>query len=92
MLSQHQAGAKGRKGVVGTVIRSWVFWAAAVVALVASPALFLALLIGGSVVATVGVVAFRRHGVVLWAALGLGLAVGSLPYSILALLRLMELR
>ncbi len=52
------------------------------VCLVASPALFLSTLVVGAVLAAIGVVAWirRRHPTPL--AIGLGMIIGSLPYSI----------
>lgn len=62
---------------------SWWLWGAALVALVASPALALSTLMLGLVVAGLGGVIWARRGAAGVCAAGLGLVVGSLPYMAL---------
>ena len=65
------------------MLLSWWLWGAALVALVASPALALSTLVLGLVVAALGAVARSRRGAAGVCAAGLGLVLGSLPYMAL---------
>ncbi|GEM_PF-6513919 len=76
----------GQRSLGTALLRSPVLWIAAVVCVIASPALFLSTLVVGLVVTVVGLVLRRRAGVRVWPlALGIGMILGSLPYSIAAL-------
>ncbi|MBE7702389.1 hypothetical protein H9623_19040 [Oerskovia sp. Sa1BUA8] len=74
-------------------VRSWWLWAAAVPALAMSPMLFLTTLVGGGLLVVAAGALVRVHrDVVIALAIGGGLVIGSLPYALLALSRLLGLR
>lgn len=72
------------------LVRSPVLWVAAAVCLVASPALFLSTLVLGAVIAAVGVAVWASSRRAWPLALGVGMVVGSLPYTTAGLVRLIS--
>lgn len=75
----------GWHGVFRSVVRSPWFWCALLASLVASPVTFLTTLVLGTVALVIGswLWSTRTQSVVL--AVGAGLVLGSLPYSLAAL-------
>jgi hypothetical protein len=73
------------RGLVPSVVACPWLWVSAVLCMVASPALFLSTLVVGAVLTLIGIVAWIRGRHVVPLAIGLGMASGSLPYSLAAL-------
>jgi hypothetical protein len=79
-----------RAGLWASLLRSPVLWVAAVLTLIASPALFLSTLVLGVVLVGIGVFQWLGPGRIWPLALGVGMVLGSLPYSITALVHLLS--
>jgi hypothetical protein len=75
----------GRHGVLRSVVRSPWFWCALLASLVTSPVTFLTALVLGTVAVVIGSWLWSTRTQAGILAVGAGLVLGSLPYSLAAL-------
>lgn len=86
-----QAQADQPQGIGEALLRSGAFWVAAAAGLFASPMLFWSAPAVGLVTALVGTPLWFARRRILLVALGTGLVAGSVPYSVAALLALLDI-
>ncbi|MFP3714355.1 hypothetical protein [Puerhibacterium sp. TATVAM-FAB25] len=87
-----QGRADQTPGVGEALLRSRVFWVATAAGLLTSPMLFWSAPAAGIVIALVGTRLWITRRRIFLVALGTGLAAGSVPYAIAALLTLLDIR